>query len=243
MLIQKYLAMCGITSRRKAEKMIKQKRIKVNGTIINTPFIQIDPKKDKITLDNTECILKNKNKTYIILNKPIGYITSKKDKFGSKNIYDLLPSKYKNLFYAGRLDKLSCGLIVLSNDGDFINYLTHPRYQHEKEYIVCVDKKINNELLNKLQKGIYIKNTKENDIKKYGKFYKTLPTTTKYINDKCFSIILKEGKNQQIRRMCNAIGLNVTYLKRIRINNIYLGNLKEGKYKIIKVNNNTFKVQ
>ncbi len=223
MLLQKYIAQSGYCSRRKAEELIKQGRVILNGKIAKIGD-KVD-KGDQVIIQGKEIKLP-KEQIYIILNKPKGYVCTSRKFKKEKNVFDLLPTKEK-LSLAGRLDKDSRGLVLLSNDGDLIQKLTHPRYEHEKEYIV----KIKNEqnlsqsiIIEKFIKGIDIG---EGDGIVCAKEIKCLG------NNK-FRIILTSGKKRQIRRMFKALNCEVLDLERIRIGNIKLGKLKSGEWKKIK---------
>src|SRR3989338_5322607 len=218
MRLQKYLSENGICSRRKAEEYIKNGEVSVNEKTITELGTKIDPQKDKIYFKGK--LIKNQNKKiYLILNKPKGYVTSFEHE-GKKTIKEFLKG-FPHLAYAGRLDEDSRGLVFLSNDGDLINKLTHPRYEHEKEYIVETEKPITDFELDLLTNGIELEEGKTKKCKVYK------------INDNKFGIILEEGWNRQIRRMLAKIGHETKDLERIRINNIRLDNLKEGKIKIL----------
>ena len=211
MNLQKYFSQQKIFSRRETEKYIKSGNIQVNGAIVTNPATQVDPDKDKI-----EVVGQIEAKTTIIFNKPRGINSSKVESEG-KNIFDLLP-QFKNLNAIGRLDKESEGLIILSNDGVLTSIITGQEHKVEKEYIVEVREKLNQTKMNTLSKGMLLNDGL------------TLPAKAEMINEHTFSIILKEGRNHQIRRMADKIGLTVLNLKRIRIGSIQLGMLKPGDY-------------
>lgn len=210
MRIQKFLSEAGACSRRQAEKYLEQGLIKINNKIIKEQGTKIDPDKDQIKLNNKE--IKLKQYTYLILNKPKGYVSSFDHK-NKKTLKSLIKTK-EHLGYAGRLDEDSEGLMFLTNDGNLIYKLTHPKFQHEKEYIVETKEKVPDNIINKLKKGVKLKEGQTNPIK------------IKKITNNKFNIILNEGKNRQIRRMFKLFNINVTKLKRIRINNLKLNNLK-----------------
>ena len=217
MRIQKFLSNAGFCSRRKAEEYIKKGFVKINGEILKEFGRKINIKKDKVSVFDKEINLKKNKKIYIILNKPKGYVSSCIDKF-EKTIIDLVDIK-ERIYPVGRLDKNSVGLVLLTNNGDLHNKLSHPSFNHEKEYEVILNEKISDADLKKLENGIKIENKK------------TRKTKTKRINEKSFFIILKEGRNRQIRKMVSAIFKKVIFLKRIRIANIKIGDLKEGSYR------------
>lgn len=216
--LQKYLAECGVASRRKAEELIAAGQVEVNGEAARLGQ-KIDPSLDVVTL-NGERVLTTYRPIYLKLNKPFGYVCSTRGQ-GSRTIFELIKDVPGRLFPIGRLDKDSEGLMLLTNDGELANKLMHPRYEHEKEYIVNAELRIMNDELRKLSSGIII------DEKK------TLPAKVKKLGEKQFSIVLREGRKRQIRRMVEAVGNKVVRLMRTRIGNVKLGNLPPGKYDII----------
>lgn len=213
MRLNKYIAYLNIASRREADKLIKDGKVKVNGEIIINPAIQVG-ENDKIICD----IENYKNeKIYIKLNKPVGYVVSNNKKEG-KPIYKLLGEELKNLYPVGRLDKDSKGLILFTNDGVFSRKIIGGESECEKEYYVKLEGNISDGALKKLEFGILLD----------GK--KLKPAIVKRVSKNSFNIILKEGRNRQIRRMCEKVGFEVILLKRLRISNIYLNDLQEGKF-------------
>ncbi len=216
MRLNKYIAYLNIASRREADKLIKDGKVKVNGEIIINPAIQVG-ENDKIICD----IENYKNeKIYIKLNKPVGYVVSNNKKEG-KPIYKLLDEKLKKLYPVGRLDKDSKGLILFTNDGVFSRKIIGEESECEKEYYVKLEGNISDGALKKLEFGISLD----------GK--KLKPAIVKRVSKNSFNIILKEGRNRQIRRMCEKVGFEVILLKRLRISNIYLNDLQEGKFKYL----------
>lgn len=225
--LQKYLAECGVASRRKAEELIAAGQVKVNGQVVTKLGTQINPATDLVTVNNQK-ILKADRPIYLKLNKPRGYVCSTSGQ-GAPTIFELVKDVPGRLFPIGRLDKDSEGLVLLTNDGELANKLMHPRYEHEKEYIVNVksfdraqDKcPMTNEQMKVLSSGITID----------GK--RTLPAKVKRLGPNSFGIVLREGRKRQIRRMVEAIGHRVMGLKRVRIGDVTLGNLPLGKYERI----------
>lgn len=216
MRLNKYIAYLNIASRREADKLIKDGKVKVNGEIIINPAIQV-VENDKIICD----IENYKNeKIYIKLNKPVGYVVSNNKKEG-KPIYKLLDEKLKKLYPVGRLDKDSKGLILFTNDGIFSRKIIGEESECEKEYYVKLEGNISDGALKKLEFGISLD----------GK--KLKPAIVKRVSKNSFNIILKEGRNRQIRRMCEKVGFEVILLKRLRISNIYLNDLQEGKFEYL----------
>lgn len=216
MRLNKYISSLNIASRREADKLIKDGKVKVNGEIIINPAIQVG-ENDKIICDIED--YKNE-KIYIKLNKPVGYVVSNNKKEG-KPIYKLLDEKLKKLYPVGRLDKDSKGLILFTNDGVFSRKIIGEESECEKEYYVKLEGNISDGALKKLEFGISLD----------GK--KLKPAIVKRVSKNSFNIILKEGRNRQIRRMCEKIGFEVILLKRLRISNIYLNDLQEGKFEYL----------
>ena len=216
MRLNKYIAYLNIASRREADKLIKDGKVKVNGEIIINPAIQVR-ENDKIICDIED--YKNE-KIYIKLNKPVGYVVSNNKKEG-KPIYKLLDENLKKLYPVGRLDKDSKGLILFTNDGVFSRKIIGEESECEKEYYVKLEGNISDGALKKLEFGISLD----------GK--KLKPAIVKRVSKNSFNIILKEGRNRQIRRMCEKVGFEVILLKRLRISNIYLNDLQEGKFEYL----------
>lgn len=217
--LQKYIAECGIASRRSAEKLIVSGKVKVNGEVIKKLGTKIDPEKD-VVIVNGKKLNKKEKKIYIKLNKPRGIISSCSQR-EKKTVLDLIPDIPYRLYPVGRLDADSQGLMILTNDGALANRLMHPRYEHEKEYQVSVRDPLKPEQIKKIKEGIEIGNEK------------TLPARIYIKGNKRFNIVLREGKNRQIRRMVEALGNEVIFLKRVRIKNIQLGNLRVGQYEYL----------
>lgn len=226
-VLQKFIVDSGYCSRRQATDIIKTGRIKINGEIAELGA-KVFPDDDiRIGENKIKC---QANKTYIILNKPKGYVCTKREFKGEKNIFELVRVP-ERLFAVGRLDKDSRGLVLLTNDGALTEKLTHPRYEHEKEYYVQISNskfKISNEFINdiilKLKKGIKI----EGGLAKIKK--------GKYLGNRKFKIVLTQGIKRQIRLMFKTFGLDVVDLERTRINNIKLEDLKEGEWRKLKNN-------
>jgi 23S rRNA pseudouridine2605 synthase len=217
--IQKYLSQKGILSRRKTEEYIKKGWISVNGKIVEELGFGIEPTKDKIEfseeIDNIR-----ENYIYLALNKPKGIITNCAEP-GEKEIRDILPEKYKHLSSIGRLDKESEGLILLTDDGIFAKSILNTDDPHEREYEVQINAPITEEMISELEQGLYI----------LGK--KTLPARITLLGSKTFRIVLREGRNRQIRKMLRAVSREVVRLKRIRFGNIKLNDLRPGYYFIL----------
>lgn len=217
--LNKYLAQCGVCSRRDADKLIEQGRVLVNGHTA-TAGQQVSPA-DEIKVNN-KTLQGREEKKVLAFYKPIGVTCTEKDSHAEKIITDMIHYPVR-VTYAGRLDKDSEGLLLLTNDGALINAMMRGANRHEKEYIVKVDKEITPDFLLKMAGGIYLKDlevtTRECEVEKIGKF--------------TFKIVLTQGVNRQIRRMCKVCGYQVKNLKRIRVVNVLLGNLKPGEYREI----------
>lgn len=221
--LQKYIADCGIVSRRKAEELIIHNTVMVNQVIVNELGVKINPGTDVVSV-NGEIINPERKKVYIILNKPVGYVTTAKDEFNRKTVLELIDTDYR-IYPVGRLDYDTSGLIILTNDGDFANKLMHPKYNIDKTYVVELKGNIKDIEIKKLQRGIIIDSQKTHPAKV------ELLWTKK---DTCeLKITIHEGRNRQIRKMCEAIDHKVIRLKRISLGNITLGKLKEGQWRYL----------
>lgn len=223
MRLQKYMADCGIASRRACEAIIESGRVNVNGKKITELGSRIDPNYDKVTVDGIP-IEPVRKKYYIMLNKPVGYITSSHDQFGRKTVLDLISADIKDRLYpVGRLDYDSEGLLFLTNDGDFAQKLMHPSSVIDKSYQVTVHKEVLPETANILRCGVIIDGVMTAPAKIKIDAATNLETK--------MTIIIHEGRNRQIRKMCEAVGHEVISLKRIAVGDIALGNLPRGKWR------------
>ena len=216
MRINKFLSEAGKSSRRGADRLIEDGRVFVNGKRAKIGM-RVEPG-DKVLVDGNEVFIA-RNNVYIALNKPVG-ITSTTEKDVPGNIADFVNHPFR-VFHIGRLDKDSDGLILLTNDGDIVNEILRPENEHEKEYIVSVDRPITDEFLKNMSEGVHILGTK------------TLPTQVEQLSKFEFKIILRQGLNRQIRRMCEELGYEIFRLQRIRIMNIELGNLPIGDWRYL----------
>ena len=216
--LQKFLSSAGVCSRRQGEEYIKKGYVKVNGEVVIELGTKVDPTRDRIEIDR-ELIKEAQNRVYIVLNKPEGYVTSCKQP-EDKIVLDLIDIP-ERIFPVGRLDKASTGLLILTNDGLLHHRISHPSYDHEKEYEVVLAKPIPNGALKKMEQGLPMMSTKTRS----AKIEKISPTR--------FRIVLREGKNKQIRRMVRKVGNRVIRLKRIRISNIRLATLAEGQWRYL----------
>lgn len=223
----------GICSRRAAEDLICQKKILVNGKVA-TLGDRVS-KEDKITINGEILKIKKPKKIFIAFHKPKNVESTCSQIAGVKTLDDFeFPSR---VFPIGRLDKDSRGLLLLTNDGDMSNRLAHPSFGHEKEYFVTVDKKVSGVALKKMEMGIVLEDEKIS-YSKTGRsrakvIKRTSPCQAQKIDDYVFKLVLKEGRNRQIRRMCEALGMNVTDLFRSRVENIYIGELPVGKFRVL----------
>lgn len=219
--LQKYIAECGVASRRKAEELILEGSVKVNGSVVSEMGIKVS-ESDLVEV-NGEVIKPENNKVYILLNKPSGYVTTAKDQFGRPTVLDLLEGVQERVFPVGRLDYETTGLLILTNDGDFTHKMTHPKHEIEKTYLAIIAGTPTEEEIVRFERGLKIED------------YTTAPAKLKIITAKeraCeVEVTIHEGKNRQVRKMCEAIGHPVLSLKRISLGLLSLGNLAEGDWR------------
>ncbi|MBQ7943676.1 MAG: pseudouridine synthase [Lachnospiraceae bacterium] len=215
--LNKYLAECGVCSRREADKYIEQGRVKVNG---KTAVSGMQVSDEDCVEVNGKSIRRVEKKVVLAYHKPIGVTCTEKDKFAQKTITQALNYPVR-LTYAGRLDKDSTGLIIMTNDGDLIQRMMKGANRHEKEYTVKVNKEITSDFLEKMSKGVYLKELNET----------TRPCELSQIGKYTFKITITQGLNRQIRRMCAEFGYKVESLRRDRVVNVELGKLPVGKYR------------
>ena len=217
--LQKFMADCGVASRRACEGLIEEGRVKVNGKVIRTQGLKINPIKDQVQVDG-KTITCSISKTYIAFHKPRGILSTMSDPEGRPSLADFFESFEDRLFHVGRLDKESEGLLLLTNDGSWANDLAHPSMGVEKSYRVTVEEVVTRQQLLKLTKGIQL----DDGLAKATQV-KAIPGG--------FEITLHEGRNQIVRRMAAALGLSIISLKRVRIGRIHLGELKSGKWRYL----------
>jgi len=247
--LQKYLANNGVAARRKCEEFIQEGRVKVNGQVVKELGTKINPEKDIVEFDG-KVVKPVGKKVYILLNKPIGYVTTVKDQFERPTVLDLVKVEEKVL-PVGRLDMYTSGALILSNDGEFINKVTHPRNEVEKTYTVTVKGIVTKEDVEKLQNGVEIQmdklyenedeNNEENDYnpKQKDKTFKTGKAKVKILktdeekNISRLQITIHEGKNREVRKMCEAIGKKVLALHRRKIGNLDVKNIELGKWRYL----------
>ena len=228
--LQKFLARSGIASRRKSEELIANGKIKVNGQVVSEQGVKINPEMDIVEYNGKQIKEENK-KVYILLNKPIGYVTPVKDQFKRDTVMELVKGVKERIVPVGRLDMYTSGALLLSNDGDFINKVTHPKHEIEKTYNATIVGKVTKEDVEKLTRGVEIQDELET--------YVTKPAKVKILkideekNLSRIQITIHEGKNREVRRMCEAIGKKVIALHRTQIGNIDVKNLQLGKWRYL----------
>lgn len=223
--LQKYLANCGIASRRKCEEYIIQGKVQVNGKTITELGTKVDPEKDVIKFEGRE-VRENKKLVYILLNKPIGYVTTVDDQFNRDTVLDLIKVK-ERIVPVGRLDMYTSGALILTNDGAFVYKVTHPKHEIDKTYTVTLKGIVLNSEVEQLRIGVQIED------------YVTKPAKVKILKtdpEKDISrleITIHEGKNRQVRKMCEAVGRKVLALHRSKIGNIGVKDLELGKWRYL----------
>ena len=226
--LQKFLAEAGVASRRKSEELILNGKIKVNGNLITELGTKVNPEKDEIEYNN-KIVQVEKRKVYILLNKPIGYVTTVKDQFQRESVLDLVKVK-ERLVPVGRLDMYTSGALILTNDGDFVYKVTHPKHEINKTYTVTLKGIIEKTKVDELRKGIDIGG------------YITKPAKVKILktdeekNISRLEIVIHEGKNRQVRKMCESIGYKVLALHRSKIADIGVKDIELGKWRYLSKN-------
>jgi 23S rRNA pseudouridine2605 synthase len=217
----KLLTEAGIGSRRRITHAIKNGRVEVNGEPVENFRHPVNPETDRISVNGKIVDLKPRLAVYLMVNKPVGILTTTSDERGRRTILDILPEKYRHLrlYPVGRLDKDSTGLLLLTNDGDITYRLTHPKFEHEKEYLIQIEGRLKPDEIRKLEKGFELEDGM------------TYPVAVKEVKSQPpfnYSITMHEGRKRQIRRMLANLGYHVPALKRVRMGNLHLGNLEEG---------------
>lgn len=219
--LQKYIADCGIASRRKAEELIKQGRVKVNGSVVKEMGIKVSDN-DQVEV-NGRLIKPESKKVYIMLNKPSGYVTTVKDQFQRPTVIELLKGVNERVFPVGRLDYETTGLLILTNDGDFTFKMTHPSHEIAKTYLATISGIPSKEEISSFERGLKIED------------YTTSPAKLRIVRARdrvCdVEVTIHEGRNRQVRKMCDAIGHPVLSLKRISLGSLKLGDLPEGSWR------------
>jgi len=228
--LQKFLAEAGIASRRKCEELILTGKVTVNGKVVTELGTKIDTELDKVTFNGKNVENKEK-KVYILLNKPIGYVTTASDQFKRDAVLDLVKVK-ERVVPCGRLDMYTSGALILTNDGDFVYKITHPKHEITKTYTVTLKGIITNEEVEMLRDGVEIDDN--------GVPYKTKEAKVKILktdmekNISRLEIVIHEGKNRQVRKMCEAVGRKVLALHRTKIGDITVKDLELGKWRFLK---------
>ena len=223
--LQKYIALCGAASRRHAETMIEEGRVKVDGKTVNELGTKVEIGANRVFLDGEELKIVNK-KYYIMLNKPIGYISAVTDQFDRPTVVDLVKEEIKaNVYPVGRLDYDTEGLLLLTNDGDFTYRVTHPKHNITKTYIATLRGGINLKQLNELRRGVRIED------------YKTSPAEVEILDSvpgySTVKVTIHEGKNRQVRKMFETVGCSVSALKRVSVGEVELGGLPLGRWRYL----------
>lgn len=224
--LQKFLAENGVASRRKCEELIEQGKIKVNGKIA-TIGQKINPDADEVLYNDSKIHINNLDKVYILLNKPIGVVTTAHDQFGRESVLDIIKIK-ERIVPVGRLDMYTSGALILTNDGDFVYKLTHPKHEIDKTYTVTLAGNVTDNEVQSLRDGVRIDD------------YTTRPAKVKILkidkekNISRLEIIIHEGKNRQVRKMCEAVGKKVMALHRSKIGDISVKDLKIGTWRYLK---------
>jgi len=223
--LQKWLAMAGVASRRKAEELIREGRVRVNGNIVTELGAKACPQSDMVELDGKIVEIES-DKVYIMLHKPEGVVTTVTDPFGRSTVMDFVPQDTR-LFPVGRLDQDTSGIILLTNDGEWAQKLTHPKHETKKTYVAVVKGTPTAESLTTLRKGISIdgKKTAPAQVRFMGK--------QKSNTNAILEITIHEGRNRQVRKMCEAIGHRILNLQRVKVGNLELGDLPKGKWRVL----------
>lgn len=224
--LQKYLANCGVASRRKCEELILQGKVTVNEEVVKELGRKITPNIDKVKFEG-KLVQNNKNVIYILLNKPIGYVTTAKDQFNRDTVLDLIKVQ-ERIVPVGRLDMYTSGALILTNDGEFVYKVTHPKHEITKTYTVTLKGKIEEGAVEKLRQGVEIED------------YTTRPAKVRILkideekNLSRLEITIHEGRNRQVRKMCEAVGSRVLALHRSKIGDIGVKDLKIGNWRYLK---------
>lgn len=221
--INKYLAMCGVASRRAADQMLLEGKVAVNGSIITEPGLRVDPKKDEVVVDGRMLARPEANKVYILFNKPRNVITTSHDELDRQQVLDFIDVK-ERVYPVGRLDRKTTGLLLLTNDGALAHLLMHPSSQVRKEYLAGLDTKFPPAMLQKLTGGMRLKDTGE----------KVSPCRAKILDDGMTVLLsIHEGKNHQVRRMFETLGFEVRRLDRVAYAGLLPGELRRGEWRYL----------
>lgn len=224
MRLQKYMALAGVASRRKSEEIILNGDVKVNNKIVIKLGSKVDPKKDKVKVYD-KLIKLESQKIYIMLNKPMGYVSTVKDEKGRKKVLDLIEGVEERIYPVGRLDADTTGLLLLTNDGALTQKITHPSSGVVKKYIAIVDGVPNKVELKKLREGLYINGRKTSKA--------NIKILKRFDDDSIIEVQITEGRNRQVKKMFESVNHPVKKLKRIAIGDINMGNLDIGNYRFL----------
>jgi len=222
--LQKFISQAGVASRRAAEQLIRDGKVSVNGKVVTELGTKVEPLKDKVSVEG-KLIKQETQQVYFILNKPKGYLSTVKDDRSRKTVLDLLPGVKERIYPVGRLDNNTEGLLVLTNDGELMNQLLHPKYEIYKTYVVKVDRAPTEEKLDRLRVGV----TLDDGVTAPAKLHVTARDPMRDLTT--IEITIREGRNRQIRRMFAAIGHDVKALKRIEFAGLTLSGLRRGQYR------------
>ncbi|MBX4205496.1 MAG: rRNA pseudouridine synthase [Candidatus Doudnabacteria bacterium] len=218
--LQKFISQAGVASRRHAEELITSGKVRVNGKVVTKLGTKVDPSIDRVEVDHKK--IETQKLIYLVMNKPKRCVTTRRDPRARKTVYDYLPAELRDVVWpVGRLDFLTEGLLIFTNDGELTQQLTHPSREHEREYEAVLDKEISSGRIEKLEQGMIID----------GK--KTAPAKVR-TNGTTVYITIHEGWNRQVRKMFSAFGYTVRNLKRVRIGNLKLADLESGTYKMVQ---------
>ncbi len=225
MRLQKYIAMCGVASRRGAERLIESGRVLVNGSLVDYMGCEVDGERDEVSVDGV-VISPEKRLVYIALNKPKNYVTTVSDDLGRPTVMELVSDINERIYPVGRLDFDTSGLLIMTNDGDFANAVTHPSHQVDKTYIARVSRPLEKSDIEALRAGVELDGRK------------TAPARVEPLSNpkRIFElkISIHEGRNRQVRRMLEAVGAETPALQRVAVGGVTLGNLPEGKWRRLK---------
>lgn len=222
MRLNLFISKSGYCSRRKADSFIKNGEVEINGKVVEKPFYQVK-EEDSVRVKGSKIDIKQR--FYIVFNKPKGVTTTLNDRFAAKKVIDFFPKHCKGVYPAGRLDKDSSGMLLLTNDGDFCYKITHPKFMVEKEYLVKVEGLLQAEHCRKAREGV----NSEGDLLRV----KSIFILSRGREETLCKVIVGEGKKRHLRRLFKQIGFKVRELERISIGNLKLGDLAEGEYKIM----------